>query len=206
MFCNQCGQKLNAGARFCESCGTAVTGTENPIAQADSGKPILVLRPVFIGWVTALSIIPIQLFMTVWGAGFCGGFGMLAVKTLGLPLPTWFTFVFFGCLFFFGIPIWTYFGKKRAYAKTEYRFYLDRIEFMQGFWTFETKIVRYDQIMETTLRRGFVQRRHNLGTLFLATPATGFTAGKAASGVAIADVEQPEEVYKAVLHLINRRG
>lgn len=166
----------------------------------------MVLHPVFIGWVTVATIIPIQLFMTVWGAGFCGGFGMLGVKLLGLNLPPWFTFVFFGCLFFFGIPLFTYFNKKRTYAKTEYRFYMDRVEYLEGFWTLETKIIPYDKITETTLRRGFIQRQHNLGTIFLATPATGFVEGKAASGVPISDIENPEKVYEAVLHLLNRKG
>ena len=58
---------------------------------------------------------------------------LFAVKALKLPLPPSFTFVFFGCLFFFGIPLLVYFQKKKTYAKTEYKFYKDRLEYAEGF-------------------------------------------------------------------------
>jgi len=140
--------------------------------------------------------------MTVWGAGFFGGFGMFAVKGLGLPLPPWFTFVFFGCLFFFGIPLLVYTAKKRTYAQTEYRFFRNRLEYAEGFWTAENKTIKYDKITETAMRRGIIQRKYGLGTIFLATPATGFQQGRAMSGIRIRDVEEPEKVYEAVEKLI----
>ncbi len=162
------------------------------------------LRPRFVGWVTVLSLLPIQLFLTVWGAGFFGGFGLGAVKALNLPLPPWFTFVFFGCLFFFGIPLLVYTAKKRTYVQTEYRFFRDRLEYAEGFWTAENKTIKYDKITETAMRRGIIQRKYGLGTIFLATPATGFRQGRAMSGIRIRDVEEPEKVYDAVEKLIGK--
>ena len=80
---------------------------------------------------------------------------MIAVKALKLPLPPSFTFVFFWVLFFFfGIPLLVYFQKKKTYAKTEYKFYKDRLEYAEGFWTAEKKTVKYDKITETSMRRG----------------------------------------------------
>ena len=190
-------------AEFCASCGASVSGVRaSRVEEPETGEPLLVLRPRFIGWVTVLSVLPIQLFMTVWGAGFFGGFGMFAVKGLGLPLPPWFTFVFFGCLFFFGIPLLVYTAKKRTYAQTEYRFFRNRLEYAEGFWTAENKTIKYDKITETAMRRGIIQRKYGLGTIFLATPATGFQQGRAMSGIRIRDVEEPEKVYEAVEKLI----
>jgi membrane protein YdbS with pleckstrin-like domain len=154
--------------------------------------------------VAALSVLPIQLFLTVWGAGFCGGFGLAAVKALHLPLPPWFTFVFFGCLFFFGIPLVVYTAKKRTYAQTEYRFFGNRLEYAEGFWTAENKTIKYDKVTETAVRRGIIQRKYGLGTIFLATPATGFQQGRAMSGIRVQDVEEPEKVYEAVQKLIGQ--
>ena len=203
MFCSECGSEMADEARFCASCGTARAGSGSQAkCGPDTGEPLLVLRPKFIGWVTALSVLPIQLFMTVWGAGFCGGFGTFAVKGLGLPLPPWFTFVFFGCVFFFGIPLLVYTAKKRTYAQTEYRFYRDRLEYAEGFWTAESKTIKYDKVTETAMRRGVIQRKHGLGTIFLATPATGFQQGRTTSGIRIRDVEEPEKVYETVERLI----
>lgn len=213
MYCSQCGKTINDDARFCQFCGTQTAGadsTNQPTANIapqqpqpiDNDEPILELRPTFIGWVTALSVLPIQLFMTVWGAGFFGGFSMFAVKALKLPLPPWFTFVFFGCLFFFGIPLLVYTAKKRTYNDTVYRFYRDRLEYAEGFWTAENKTVRYDRITETAMRRGIIQRRYNLGTIFLATPATGFSQGRAMSGIRITDIENPQAVYGTIQELV----
>lgn len=205
MFCSKCGKEMAEDARFCASCGASVSGTQASQAEEpDTGEPLLVLRPRFIGWVTALSVLPIQLFMTVWGAGFFGGFGLSAVKGLGLPLPPWFTFVFFGCLFFFGIPFFVYTAKKRTYAQTESRFFRNRLEYAEGFWTAENKTIKYDKITETAMRRGIIQRKYGLGTIFLATPATGFQQGRAMSGIRIRDVEEPEKVYEAVEKLTGK--
>ena len=124
MFCSECGKTLVENAKFCASCGIATSGADaQTIQEPDTGEPLIVLQPQFIGWVTALSVLPIQLFITVWGAGFFGGFGLFAIKALELPVPSWFTFVFFGCLFFFGIPLLAYMARKKTYAQTEYRFY-----------------------------------------------------------------------------------
>jgi len=205
MFCSKCGKEMADDAKFCAGCGATLTSNQAQQAEEpDTGEPLLVLRPRFIGWVTALSVLPIQLFMTVWGGGFFGGFGLFAVKGLGIPLPPWFTFVFFGCLFFFGIPILVYITKKRTYEKTKYRFFKNRLEYTEGFWTAENKTIKYDTVIETTMRRGIIQRKYGLGTIFLATPATGFQQSRAMSGIRIKDVEEPKRVYEAVKKLIGK--
>jgi hypothetical protein len=101
MHCQRCGKTIGKDARFCSSCGTPVS---TGFHASETGEPILVLKPKFLPLVTAFSILPLQIFFTIWGGGFFGGFSMFAVKALNLPLPTWSTFVFFGCLFFFCYP------------------------------------------------------------------------------------------------------
>ena len=76
------------------------------------------------------------------------------------------------------------------------------LEYAEGFWTAENKTVKYDKITETAMRRGIIQRKYDLGTIYLATPATGFQQGRARSGIRLLDIEQPEKVYKAVEKLI----
>lgn len=205
MFCSQCGKEIADQAKFCASCGTAVSDT-NPRAEPEpgTGEPLLVLRPRFIGWATALAVIPTQILMTVWGGGFLGGLGMLAAKGLELPLPPWFTFAFFGGLFFFGTPFLIWMVKKKTYAQTEYRFFGNRLEYAKGFWTVENKTIKYDNIIETAMRRGIIQRKYGLGTIFLATPTTGFHEGRAMSGIRIRDVEEPEKVYEAIERLVGK--
>ena len=184
------------------NCGTPVsTGFQ----ASETGEPILVLKPKFLPLVTAFSILPLQMFFTIWGGGFFGGFSLFAVKALNLPLPTWSTFVFFGCLFFFAIPIVTYVAKKKSYAKTEYRFYPTKLDYYEGFFTTEEKAINYKSVNEIYLRKGIFQKMYGLGTIMLSTPATGSQdSGRARSGIRVADIENPGLVYSQVKELVSR--
>jgi hypothetical protein len=190
VYCQKCGKKIESSAKFCPNCGAqASTGFQ----VKESETPVLKFNPVFVPLVTALSVLPLMIFFTIWGAGFFGGFGMFAVKALGLDLPGWFTFVFFGCLFFFGIPILTYFSKQKNYEKTEYRFYNTKLEYYEGF------------ITEVYLRKGVVQKQYGLGTIILSTPATGSSSsGRARSGIRVADIKNPDEAYRQIKELISQ--
>jgi membrane protein YdbS with pleckstrin-like domain len=204
MFCRQCGTKLDDDARFCSNCGTATAAAPAEKKKSyDTGLPIITAKPVFIPWVTVASVIPIQIFMTIWAGGFFGGFSMFGIEALGLGIPAWSPFVFFGALAFFGIPLLTYYARKRTYEKTEYKVYEDRLEYAEGFWTVENKTVKLKNVTEANLRRGVIQKNYGLGTIILSTPATGYQQGRARSGIRIADIQNPEHVYNKILELID---
>lgn len=202
MFCIKCGNQLEDTASFCSKCGTATSKNNNGDVDIDLDTPVVTARPVFIPWVTIASVLPIQLFMTVWAGGFFGVFGMFGLAALGLNPPPWFTFVFFGALAFFGIPFITYYAGKKTYAQTEYKFYPDRLEYSEGFWTAENKTIKYKNVTETNLRKGIIQKKYGLGTIILSTPATGIQEGRAQSGIRISDIENTEEIYNKVQELI----
>ena len=156
MFCKKCGNQIENGAKFCSKCGSSITiGNLQKTSPIDLNMPIFIIRPVFIPWVTIVSVIPIQLFMTILAGGFLGGFVLFVVEFFNiifnnnLNLPIWFTFVFFGALVFFSIPFLTYYVKKKTYNKTKYKFYADRVEYTEGFWTAESKTIKYKNIIET---------------------------------------------------------
>ncbi|MCP4257205.1 MAG: PH domain-containing protein [Planctomycetes bacterium] len=213
MYCPECGNNIGE-ANFCPQCGTnqssdytstatAVKDPE-PVHQVDNSTPLLVLRPVFIPWVAIAGIIPLQIFMTIWGGGFFGGFSMFAVKALSLNLPSWFTFVFFGALFFCGIPFLTYFSSKRTTKETEYRFYTDRLEYAEGFWTAEQKSIKYKDIKEVHLRQGIVQRKHGLGTLHLSTASASAmpSSNRGFSGIRLHNIPDVEDIYQKAKELV----
>lgn len=205
MRCDSCGAKVMEGASFCPSCGAPLVAKER---KWESGTtPLMVIKPKFIPFLVFFSVLPLQLFFTVWGAGFFGGFSMFAIQALKLSLPRWLPFVFFGALFFFGIPLVVYFVKKRTYRKTEYRFYDSHLEYYEGFFNIEEKSIPYNRITEVGLRKGILQRMYGLGTIILATPATAVSASTSGrSGIKIADIENPDETYYKVKELIESRG
>jgi len=203
MYCRKCGQKMQNDSIFCPACGTAVDQSARAVVQ-ESNIPVLSLKPVFIPWAVMLAVLPLQIFMTIWGGGFFGGFSMFAVQALNLEVPPGSTFVFFGALFFFTIPIVTYHAQKKTYAKTEYRFYQTKLDYYEGFFTTEEKTIDYKNITEVNLVRGIVQKKYGLGTVVLSTPATGFASGRARSGIRIHDIPNAEQVYHQVKGLIQR--
>ncbi|MGD0024943.1 MAG: PH domain-containing protein, partial [Xanthobacteraceae bacterium] len=154
------------------------------------------VRPVFIGWIALLYQLPLQLFFTFWSAMFFGGLvSSLHILPKNSPVP----FVLFGGLAFFAVPLVTYFGKKLNYARTVYNFLEDRLEFEEGFFNINEKVIKFKDVEEVTLRKGIFQRIYGLGTIYLATHATGsfgrtnvFTAlgfgNISASGVGVCDI------------------
>jgi uncharacterized membrane protein YdbT with pleckstrin-like domain len=167
------------------------------------------LKPVFVGWIALLAQLPLQLFFTIWAGGFFGGFSSFV-----FPKGDWTPFLFFGGAAFFGIPLVAYFGKKLNYMRTEYRFFNDRLEFEEGFFSRNSKVVKFRDVKEVTLRQGILQRMVGLGTIYLATLATGsgprnnpfFSLGfgnVSASGIAVRDVRSPTEIYDKIRKLVD---
>ena len=175
---------------------------------------MLTLRPVFIGWIVLLYQLPFQLFFTFWSAMFFGG-------TLSsfhvLPKDSLVPFVFFGALAFCTVPLVAYFGKKLNYARTEYKFSNDRLEFEEGFFTINEKIVRYRDVREVTLRKGLFQRMYDLGTIYLATEATGSSSrpnvfnalgfgNVSASGIGVCDIRDPDQTFERIRSMVDAQA
>lgn len=179
------------------------------------GDQSFAVRPVFIGWITLLIQLPLQLFFTLWSGGFFGG--MIAATGLfarGSQTP----FIIFGAAAFFGVPIVAYFGKKLNYSRTEYRFFADRLEFEEGFFSINKKVIMFRDVREVTLRKGILQRIYGLGTIYLATLATGSSSysnpfvalgfgNVSASGVSVRDVTDPDQMFEKIRRMVDaQRG
>jgi len=165
------------------------------------------VRPVFVGWITLLYQLPLQLFFTLWSGGFFGGLiSSLHIFPNNSPVP----FVFFGATAFVGFPLVAYFGKKLNYARTEYKFSEDRLEFEEGFFNVTEKVIKFKDVKEVTLRKSLFQRMYDLGTIYLATDATGSSLFSAlgfgsisASGVGVCDVPHPDETFERVRRIVD---
>jgi membrane protein YdbS with pleckstrin-like domain len=168
-------------------------------------------RPQFVGWIALLSAVPTQLFMTVWAGLFFGGISSAA---LGLHGRT--PIVFFGLLAFIGIPCFAYFGKKLNCQRTVYSFYDDHVDFQEGFFPRNRKVIKYRDVVEVTLRKGVLKRFAGLGTIYLGTVATGSSqhvnpfdaigfGNVSSSGVGIRDIREPEATYEKIRKLVDDR-
>lgn len=181
------------------------------------GDQIFSVRPVFIGWITLLMQAPLQVFFTLWAAMFFGSMAQtVPLFARGSHTP----YVVFGAIAFFGIPAIAYIGKKLNYGQTEYRFYSDRLEFEEGFFSINEKTIRFRDVKEVTLHKGLLQRFYGLGTIYLATLATGtspfgYGSGSfnpfnalgfgnvSASGVSVRDIADPDQMFDKIRQIVD---
>ncbi|MHA1398410.1 MAG: PH domain-containing protein [Candidatus Heimdallarchaeaceae archaeon] len=201
MICEFCGALNDSGDLFCSKCGKPLPKAESSL-ESVSDEPLMVLKPTFVLWGNIGGLIIITLFLTLWCAGF---FGMI-ISSIIAAVSDDFGFNFIpiiviAILTFFGFPIFYKYTKKKAYSKTEYRIYSDRIDYYEGFFTINRKTVLFSNVTQVSMSERLYQQKHNLGTILLSTPALSSMKGYS-SGVKIKDIQSPEKVYKKLREII----
>jgi len=176
--------------------------------QDISDNPLVVLKPKFLIFVAFLKSIPIAFFL-----GLFGGIGVLMVTLIASGQPTvggtadsTTTMMFVvGAIGFFllGVILSTWY-RRTSLAHIEYRIFPNRIEYFEGLFTVEQKTVKFVDVSEIYLRKGVLQKRFNLGSIFLMTK--GFMLPMIGSrgslgGMILRDIENPDAVYQRLKQL-----
>ena len=196
MQCKKCGKEIEEGSKLCPSCQTQAT-PDAPEEKA--AKPLLVLKPVFVPLVTLASILPFQIFIAIWMAAFWGFGGSVMVKTCTWNMPRWLPAVFFGGIFFYGMPLFIYRARKKRYKKIEYRFFSTELTYYGGFPFSGEKKLSYKDIGSVYLHKGIFQKRCGLGTIVFLTPTPDLQGNRSTHNrVALADIKGPDEIYRRV--------
>ncbi len=201
MYCSICGSKMIDGARFCQSCGHKAGGSSQPKSIERRENPLKVIKPVLITWVLLAQYLPLQLNLTLMGGAVGGLLGFVILIFTGHTNYVIYPFVYSAIFFFFATPISVYWVRRRTYDETDYRFYQDHLEYAEGFWAVEKKILQYRYITDVSLRKGIIQRLYGLGTIYLSTPSMG-PAIRGFRGIRIADVRNPEKIYQKIQEII----
>jgi membrane protein YdbS with pleckstrin-like domain len=199
MYCHNCGNELGSEVLYCPSCGAQQL--DAPEGESARGA-LVVIKPFFTPLNIFVSVIPLQLFFTLWGAVVFGIAGFFAIQYLELDVNPWTVALVLGCLFFVFTPVIAMYVLIQRYARTEYRFFADRLDYREGFYSTEEKSIGYEHIIEVSLVRGFWKRLFNLGTIVLSTATTGDTLGPSRSGIRIPDVQAPQENYRTIRRII----
>ena len=98
------------------------------------------------------------------------------------------------------------------YSNTVYRVYSNRIEIQEGFLTQHRKEIQISSIREINLRRGILQRLVGLGSVYLATLATGqgqwwqSSASTFGSGAMLMDLINPDAGYEQLRGLVDTQA
>jgi membrane protein YdbS with pleckstrin-like domain len=172
-------------------------------------------RPRFVLWTSFLAQLPLQLFIALWAGGFFGGLISSFFPAAASAIATRFVnpFLAIGLATFFLFPIATLVVKLLNYSNTVYRIYPDHIEIEEGFLTQHRKEVAFSSVREINLRRGILQRLVGLGSVYIATAATGQgqwwqlsaiigATSTFGSGAMLMDLANSELVYQQLRGLV----
>jgi membrane protein YdbS with pleckstrin-like domain len=174
-------------------------------------------RPIFVLWTSFLAQLPLQLFFTLWAGAFFGGLlsMIFPTGTVSATVHVGSPFLIVGIAVLVLFPIVTLAARWLNYSNTVYRVYSDRIEIEEGFLTLHRKEIPLASVREINLRRGILQRLVGLGSIYLATPATGqgpwwstsaIVGGTSTfgSGAMLMDLANANIVYGRLRELVER--
>jgi membrane protein YdbS with pleckstrin-like domain len=156
----------------------------------------------------------LQLFFALWAGGFFGGMFTFLLPTVATKMSIFFgnPFVIIGAAILLLFPVVTLAIRWLNYKNTIYRVYPDRLQIDEGFFTRRRKEVYISSVREVNLRRGILQRLVGLGSVYVATTATGLGPGwqtsaligatsTFGSGLMLMDLENSEEAYEKIHEL-----
>lgn len=178
-------------------------------------KPLATYRPTFVLWIALVQQLPLQLFFSFWAGGFFGGIFQALIRPMLGALPFAVTpFVAVGAAVFVGFPVVVVVSRAMNYRNTVYALHDDRLEIEEGFLTIHAKRVMFRDVREVSLRRGVLQRSVGLGSVYLATQATGTgaswnalgllgTGSTFGSGAMIKDIPEAGAAYERLRALVD---
>ena len=173
-----------------------------------SEHPLVIIKPKFLIFVTLIISIPLAVFL-----GLFGGIVVLIVSliasgqsTVGGTVDPAATMMFVvGAIGFFILGMIIYiFYKRTALNHIEYRIFPNRIEYFEGLFTVEQKTVKFVDISEIYLRKGVLQKRYNLGSIFLMSKGLNIPMlikRGSLGGMILQDIENPDEIYQQIRQL-----
>ncbi|MFX0014089.1 MAG: PH domain-containing protein [Promethearchaeota archaeon] len=176
--------------------------------QGYSEEPLVILKPKYLKLIALLKSIPIAVFL-----GLFGGIGVLMVTLIASSEPTisgtvdsTSTMMLFGGTvgFFLLGAILSIWYRNTSISHIEYRIFPNRIEYFEGLFTVEQKTIKFDDVSEIYLRKGVLQKRYNLGSIFLMTkglmiPMVGMRGNL--GGMILRDIEDPDVIYQQLKQL-----
>ncbi|MCX7678242.1 MAG: PH domain-containing protein [Spirochaetes bacterium] len=194
MNCANCAAPISDDAKYCSNCGYMLESF---------GTPQLIVKPLFSPLSVLISVIPVQIFFTLWGTVVFGIVSFFLIDYFELTINPWIVAIIIGAIFFILTPAIATFLILQRYSRTEYRFYRDHLECEEGLFSTQHKIINLDNIIEVNLQQSFWDRLFNLGTIVLSTAAKGEKTGSLRSGIRIVDIPQPKDAYRAIQRIID---
>lgn len=200
MYCNNCGQSLPDGSRFCNSCGSqtvavgvpasgaAVAFGSTAAAYADE-QVIFTLRPTLIFVLIRYGIAAV---ITIATAAVVG---ILSNRISGLSGSVAFAIILGVAIIVFSNPIYNHILRRRAvYTLTNHK-----LEMRYGIIAKITRNIPLRNIQDVTVTASVWQRFLNLGDIEIESASE---AGK----IVLDDIHHPERYSNLILSELRKRN
>ena len=199
MYCNNCGQTLPDGSRFCNSCGSqtvavgapasgAVTFGSTAATHADE-QVIFTLRPTLIFVLIRYGIAAV---ITIATAAVVG---IVSNRISGLSGPVAFAIILGVAIIVFSNPIYKHILRRRAvYTLTNHK-----LEMRYGIIAKITRNIPLRNIQDVTVTASVWQRLLNLGDIEIESASE---AGK----IILDDIHNPERYSNLILSELRKRN
>ncbi len=149
------------------------------------------IKPKVNGFILVLQSIFAGLFFWAPFAGF-GGFWLYVIFGLESLIILPIVFVFF---FLISLLL-----TKSSYEEMEYKFYKDRVEYVDGFFVKNKKAIKYENIVNISQTRGIlIDRIFNLGKINIYTAGASFS-----TGLRMVFIENPDYVYDWIIKITSK--
>jgi len=149
-----------------------------------------IIKPQINTLILLLQSLGIAIFMSFFLGGFLAG-PLAFFVTLIFGTSGFLTVILGGLLFFVIILSVTFLIRRASLRKTQYKFYTNRVEYLEGFLVKNRKTINYDRISNIGQRKGIIEGWFGLGTIFIDT------AGYSAKGheLSMTFLENPDKIY-----------
>lgn len=197
MFCQNCGEQLENGIKFCTRCGKLIDIDNLQINQKElpSDTDILLeLKPVFNLKYCIVKNLPIFICIILFPL-------IVFLTTIIFDSETTWLTIISALMLILGIVgfIMGIFLEKKQMKNINYKFYNKKLEYSDSFLNKAEKVVKYKNIREVVFRRTILERMFGFGSIKFYTSADAGVD----NGVIISCLENSEEVYKKVKTLID---
>lgn len=219
MFCNQCGQTLPQGSRFCNHCGSKTLG-EQPEPSAYPRRPQRMEVPFgddisppasgarnqpFLGDVdeeVLFTVRPTMIFVCVWYAvavgivlGVSVLLGIMSSYGVALAKDWWFLVLLIALLPAFAVPVYKHIMRRReVYTLTNHK-----LEMRYGLIAKTVQNIPLRNIQEVTVNASVKQRLLKLGDVVIESASE---QGR----VALSDIHNPDRYADMILTELRRRN
>jgi membrane protein YdbS with pleckstrin-like domain len=163
---------------------------ENILNSQTVNEECQIIKPTINNLLLILHSSAVAIAMVFIFGWFLGGFISSILEAI-FKINIFSSFIAIALIVFiisFLIAFWL---KRMTLKNTEYKFYKDRVEYLEGFLVKERKTISYDKITNIGQVKGIVEGWFGLGTIFLDT------AGSSQKGheLAISYLDNPDKIY-----------